>query len=239
MGDGRWRGRRRENIARAEFTSAGGFHSGLGHADNPNGNTATGVAHGLAVIIGLFVDDETAADDRVSTVEAQMGINQIDHGVAVFVGLDVAQVADVPLGGLPLTVLLGRGVEMAPCCLAIWRPDAEFVDMEPMLTGRQSGDLSFNVDAALVFSERHAPLGLTPPGRQKDRDGLVDLGGDGMALLFLLAGDCGTARPESVMQTREPTASAVAPFLIDMSFLPEVDGILVVLAAHLRSLLPS
>src|SRR5271157_5945513 len=49
----------------------------------------------------------------------------------------------------------------------------------------------------------------------------------------------GLRRLERAMQTREPTASAVAPFLIDMSFLPQVDGVLIVCASHVRGWLPS
>ena len=119
-----------------------GRHSGLGHADDPDGDAAASVADGLAVIIGLFVDDETAADDRVGAVEGQAGIDEIDHGVAVLVRLDVAQVADVPFGSLPLAVLLGCGVEMPSRRFAIWRPDTEFVDVEPVLTRAARPEIS-------------------------------------------------------------------------------------------------
>ena len=75
----------------------GGF-SGLGHADDADGEPAAGVAGGLGLqVVGLLMDDQAAADDRVSAVEAQMCVIQVEGGIAVRVGRDVAQVADVPL----------------------------------------------------------------------------------------------------------------------------------------------
>ena len=47
------------------------YDSGLGHTDDANGHAATGVAHGLAIVIGLFVNDEAVADYRVSAMECQ------------------------------------------------------------------------------------------------------------------------------------------------------------------------
>ena len=43
------------------------------------------------------MDDQAAADDRVRAVEAEYVVIQVEGGVAVGIGLDVAQVADVPL----------------------------------------------------------------------------------------------------------------------------------------------
>ena len=198
-----------------------GRHSGLGHADDTDGDTAAGVAHGLAVVIGLFVNDETAADDRARAVEGQVGIDEIDHGVAVLVGLDVAQVTDVPFGSLPLAVQLGSGVEMASRRFAIRRPDTEFVDVEPVLTRASGRRFLLDADPVLGLSERHAPRCLALLGGQEDRDGLVDLCGGSVRFLFFLAGDRGTAEArEGDADQGTDRQHGSSPFLIDMSFLP-------------------
>ena len=120
-------------------TPGNGRDSRLCHTDDADGDATAGIADRLTIIIGLLVDDETPAEDRVRTAERQVGIDEINRGVAILVRLDVAQVPNVPFRGFPLAVLLGRGVEVSPSRLAIRRPDAEFVYVKAMLARRQAG----------------------------------------------------------------------------------------------------
>src|SRR3954447_16424212 len=85
----------------------------FGDADDADGDPAAGVAGGLAEVIGLLVDDDAAAEDRGRAAEAEGGVHQVEGGVPLAVGLEVAEVADVTLGGVGGAVLHLVGVEVA------------------------------------------------------------------------------------------------------------------------------
>ena len=56
--------------------------SRFGHANDTNGKPAAGVAGWLSFqIIYFLMDDQTAADDRVGAVKAEMGIVQVIRDV--------------------------------------------------------------------------------------------------------------------------------------------------------------
>ena len=108
--------------------------SRFGHADDADREPAAGVASGLRFqVVCLLMDDQAAADDRVRTMKAQVGVFQVIDNVAAGAGLDVAQVADVPLGRFGRGVRLFRGVKVSAGSHTVFGPDAEFVDMKPVL----------------------------------------------------------------------------------------------------------
>src|SRR5271166_5156982 len=111
-----------------------GRHSGLGNADDTDGDTPAGVAGRLRLeVVGFLVNDHATADDRRGTVEAEVRIIEIDGGFAVRVGRDVAQITNMALGRVdPSMHFVGR-VVMATRCQAVLRPYAELVDVEALI----------------------------------------------------------------------------------------------------------
>jgi hypothetical protein len=73
----------------------GSFHqncSRLGYANNSHSEPAAGISGGLLrlQIVSLFVNDQTTAEDRVRTVEAQVSIIEVKGHIAICVGRDIA-----------------------------------------------------------------------------------------------------------------------------------------------------
>ena len=84
------------------------------------------------------------------------------------------------------------------------RPDAEFVDVEPVLAGGQTADLGMHVHRPFAIGERDPTLDLAPLGRQEDRTALVT----GSPFIFALScwATAESRWPSRAMQTSEPTA---------------------------------
>lgn len=71
-----------------------------------------GVAAKTKVVLAC-VDDQRATKDRVGPDERNLLVGNVDVGSARAVSLDVAEVADVTLGGSRASVVLAVGVEVA------------------------------------------------------------------------------------------------------------------------------
>ena len=106
----------------------------------------------------------------------RVGVDDVDLGDALGVGLDVAEVADVPLGGVRAGVLGLVGVEVAAGRHGVGRGDvAELVDVEPVHAGGQAADLGHDADAPFDLGERDLAAGLAAAlGRVQHGDGLGD-----------------------------------------------------------------
>src|SRR5262245_59690022 len=88
------------------FLRRRGVHDG----DHAAADAAAGVAGGLGLlVVGLGVEDQPAAEDRVLAVQRNQLVGKLKGGRAALVGLDVAQVADVSLVGLAAAVRLVLG----------------------------------------------------------------------------------------------------------------------------------
>src|SRR5258708_555685 len=67
-------------------------------AFDSDGEPTAGVARRLPFqVVGFLMDDQAAADDRVGAVKGEVSVVQVIRDIAARAGLDVAQVADVPL----------------------------------------------------------------------------------------------------------------------------------------------
>src|SRR5262245_1237660 len=80
---------------------------------HPRGQTVAGMADWLTEIIFILVNDHRPANNRIGPVQADHRIGHVDLGFAVFVGDDVAQVADMAFFIRGLAVLLVGGIEVA------------------------------------------------------------------------------------------------------------------------------
>lgn len=65
----------------------------------------------LAEVVGAAVDNDGAADDGLGADQLDVGVSDGALGVAVGVGLDVAEVTDVAVGVLGSAVSLVVGVD--------------------------------------------------------------------------------------------------------------------------------
>src|SRR6185369_4482136 len=89
-------------------------------------------------VVGLLVEHDRATDDRVGAGQRDHRVLHLALRLALRVGLDVPEVADVALGRRRPAVLLPFRVEVAARALAVGAVGvAELVDVEAVLAGRQ------------------------------------------------------------------------------------------------------
>ncbi len=82
-------------------------------------------------VVGAGVDGDAAAEDAVLAVDLDVFVDAAVHGMAVGVGFEVAEVADVALAVHGAGVVVGVGVEVAAGGGTVCGGDvAEFVDVE-------------------------------------------------------------------------------------------------------------
>src|SRR5688572_6500387 len=131
--------------------------------DDATADAAAGVAGGLAAVVGLFVDDDGAADDGVLlAVDGDVIDGDLVLGDALGVGREVAEVAGVALGlvGEPVLVLLR--VVVAAGLHAVGAALGAFVHVHGvLLVGGQAFDPGDNAQLAVgLFDEADSALGL-------------------------------------------------------------------------------
>ena len=145
-------------------------------------------------------------------MECQVGIDVLITALPFSFALMLPRSPTCPSEASRSPCDLHSGVEMASRRLAVGRPDAEFVDVEPMLAGRETGEFTLDVDSALSLREGHAPLDLAPLGGQEDRNGLGDRGFLGVPLLFSwrATADCGGPRGRYRPGYRPPARSRLS-----------------------------
>jgi hypothetical protein len=109
--------------------------AGVGDADDAAGNSATGVADGLASVVDFRVNDDGTADEWVLWPgNGDIFHGQFVMGFAVCIGLEVAEVASVAVLSGWEAVLMAFRVVMAAGAGGIGRGAvAELVDVEGML----------------------------------------------------------------------------------------------------------
>src|SRR5262249_43762639 len=112
---------------------------------HPGGETVAGMADWLTEIIFVFVNDHRPANNRIGPVQADHRIRHVDLGFAVFIGDDVAQVADMAFFIRGPAVLLVGGIEVAAGRHSLGIGEiAEFMDVEPVFAFLEAGDLALD-----------------------------------------------------------------------------------------------
>ena len=107
-------------------------------------------------------------------MEHEAGVVDGQLGVALVVGRDVAQVADVPVLHLEAGVRVAGRVVVAARGHAVLGPDAVLVDVEAVLAGRQAAEHGVDRVLAPLVAERDPALDLAVLGRDQDRHRLLD-----------------------------------------------------------------
>src|SRR5688572_8457997 len=147
------------------------------------GDAAAGVAGGLGAVVGLLMHNDRAAEDGVlRAVDGDVVHGQVEFGLAVLVGFEVAPVAGVLLvvGGVGQAVLVLVGVVVAAGLHAVVAALGAFVDVDGvLLVGLEAGHLRQHADLAAGLGQRDRPLGGVALRE-------LDLGDGGAELLFAI-----------------------------------------------------
>src|SRR5262245_38457076 len=151
---------------------------GVPDGDHTAADAAARVAGGLGLlVVGLGVHDQPAAEDRVLAVQRNQLVGEVEDRRAARIGLDVAQVADVPLVSLTPAVRLVLGVEVAAGGQAVLaRQVAELVDVEAVQSGRQAGDFALDCYLVALLGEVDHAADTAARERLDDADSLGGAG---------------------------------------------------------------
>ena len=128
-----------------------------GHLDDSAGEPAASIAGRLSLqVIGFFVDDDSFVQDRIGSFEREPAKDAFETGHALFVSLEVAEVANVFLGIGGRAVLGVRGIEMAAGGREIRRRAiALFVNVKAVLAGSEPLDVRGDTHALGFLAEGH------------------------------------------------------------------------------------
>src|SRR5688500_7241624 len=111
------------------------------------------------------------ADDRRGPAQGEDPVADLERRAAARVGLDVAEVADVPPTLVAEPVRRARRVVVIAGALAVGAAHvAELVDMEAVLPGREAGQLAANDDGVPLALEPDDAARAVALFRPQDRD---------------------------------------------------------------------
>jgi len=112
-----------------------------------------------AQVVAVGVDDESSADDAKGSGEAEVWVDDIDGRDAVLVRTDIAEIAEVAVGGSEAAVCAPGGVEVSAHGLASVAEITEFVDMESVEAGRETRDCSGYAEAVRALIDENGRVG--------------------------------------------------------------------------------
>jgi len=87
--------------------------------DDTARDPATGITHWLATVVLLFVNDHAASHDGIlAAVDRDVVHGEVQAGLALGVGLQIAKIARMPLFLIGKSVWVAFGVVVAPALVA-------------------------------------------------------------------------------------------------------------------------
>ena len=112
-------------------------------------------------IIGIRMDDDALADDRVWSIEADGFCYPLERGFAGSIGSDVTEVTGVALRILGPAVLGACWVEVTTRRGSVRRRTISFgVNVKSVLALRKTGGFGDDADAAVRFIKIHRPADI-------------------------------------------------------------------------------
>ena len=142
--------------------------------DDTARDPATGITHWLATVVLLFVNDHAASHDGIlAAVDRDVVHGEVQAGLALGVGLQIAKIARMPLFLIGKSVWVAFGVVVATGAGRVWRGTVpKLVDVDGMHAVwseafHRGGEAHFSIADRLEMDDTS---GLIPLGRLQDGD---------------------------------------------------------------------
>src|ERR1700733_9575945 len=100
-----------------------------------------------------------------------MTIFEIQGGVSVRVGRDIPEVTNMSFWAFGPCMRFHRRVEVRPSSQAVFGPDTKLVNVKAMLTWREPGNLSVDVNSFAVMGKRYPAFDIASLGWEQNSNG--------------------------------------------------------------------
>jgi hypothetical protein len=160
--------------------------------DYTAGDSGSGIAGRLrnqVVCSGVY--DNAAADNGIGTVKLQVGIRSDVMGISAGIGLDISQIAHMPVCLVRTRMGLIFRIEMPAGRRAVRRRAiAELMNVEAVFAGTQAHDIGCNLNAVVTPAEVYRTCNIAIPGGVENCNGLIYLSTFAFACKYRADGGC-------------------------------------------------